>query len=809
MKTEIIEAIGVKIHLEGLQRDLKIVSAYYTGTTANQDCVRFRRDIKRLTGQRETLILGDFNAKHSYWGCARSNVTGNVLYEEMCSGDFDIFFPASPTYHPGPPRLPSVLDIMLTTSNVLVESVTTADDLGSDHLPVMVEVATGVECNDDATYYNYSKANWALLQRYVQRNIDLKDYRLDSNSSPENIDRCVTELTHVLQEAIRIAVPKKHRHRQQSQMTSELTTLIRLRRAKKRQYMRNGHILFKREYEFLQKRISHLSNKIHNEEFQRWIASFEPGKDHNKKLFTLSRLLRGRSNVIPPLKEKDQILLTESEKAEALASQFMSNHLTTSDQVAPATIEEAVSNCALHVESQRVLNLDSRTFVSPKELRDIISRQSNNKAPGEDGIKNIVLKNAGRKFITALTYICNACLMLSYFPSHWRHAITIAARKPNRPTLNPASYRPISLLPCMSKILERVVLRRIQLHLEQENILPECQFGFRPQHSTTHQVARVTQSIRNGFERQESTGLVLLDLSCAFDSVWHDALIYKMKQACFPQYLVKIIRSFLDSRSFRVRVGRTLSSQRFIPAGVPQGAVLSAALFNIYTSDIPQHCRTNIAQYADDVAVWYTTKRAASIVKATQDSVNTLATYFESWKLRLNPTKTEATYFTRRRAERAFPRQAIHINGLEIKWSDSAKYLGVFLDRSLTFKRHIDHVVEKYGKCIKMLYSLLNRSSQLHERNKLLIFKMILRPSMTYASPAWGNCALSHVRRLQVAQNRCLKMCLNLPFDYPTTDLHEEAQIEMILHHFVRVKDAFQTRCLTSDNPLIASLYNN
>lgn len=805
--TEIIEAIGIKIKLDGHHQFLKIISAYYTGTVADQDPAAFRRDIKRLTTLRNAAIFGDFNAKHDYWGCIRNNATGNILYEEMISADFDIVYPDEPTYHPGPSRYPSVLDIMLKTTPIHVESATVGDDLGSDHLPIIVEFDT--ELNTDSgvdLMYKFSKANWPLFKNFLQRHIDLKEFRLDANSTTTDIDNCITKLTSLLMEATELAVPKTKRYHQNSQMTTELDALIKLRRAKRRQYQRNGHHLLRREVELLKQRIEYLSSQIQNSEFQNWISTFEPNKDHNKKLFSLSRLLRGKKSSIPVLEGSSGPLITDAEKAEAFANRFLSNHLTTTDDSAPPEIEEAVDECIRLIDNHTDPNLDPQTLTTPKEVRNIIRGLRNNKAPGFDGVRNDMVKNGGKKLVTALTYIINACLILSYFPSNWKHAITTPVKKPGKSASDSASYRGVSLLSVLSKIFERVILQRFLKHIEENHLLPDFQFGFRAGHSTTQQIARVIQLIRSGFQQQLSTGMVLLDLSCAFDSVWHEGLIFKMYQSSFPIYLVKLMRSFLKNRTFCVRVGKSVSRTQQIPAGVPQGAVLSAVSFNIFTSDVPQNNTTDIAQYADDIAISKTAKRADSIKKACQDTVNSFSSYFKRWKLKLNHSKSEAAFFTKRTAQRAYPKHKITINGHEVPWKETTKYLGVHLDKRLTFKHHTDSLVESSGVSIKMLYSLLCRSSQLHTRNKTLIFKTIIRPRITYASPAWGNCALTHIRKLQVIQNRCLKMCHNLPYDYPTTDLHELARVEMLEHHINRQMNAFWLRCQLSDNPLIQNL---
>jgi hypothetical protein len=192
-------------------------------------------------------------------------------------------------------------------------------------------------------------------------------------------------------------------------------------------------------------------------------------------------------------------------------------------------------------------------------------------------------------------------LRFSHFPQVWKFSIVILIHKPGKPKHLPSSYKHISLLPVLAKLFEKIVIKRIRPLIHSNNIIPHTQFGFRTSHSTIHKIHRITDKIQTSFENKEYCPGVFLDVAQAFDRVWHDGLLYKLKLFLpAPYYL--IIQFYLHDRTFAIRQGNSISSYFSISPGVPQGSDLSPDLFNIYTSDIPKTTNTTIATYVNDTA---------------------------------------------------------------------------------------------------------------------------------------------------------------------------------------------------------------
>ncbi|GFV64064.1 RNA-directed DNA polymerase from mobile element jockey [Trichonephila clavipes] len=195
-----------------------------------------------------------------------------------------------------------------------------------------------------------------------------------------------------------------------------------------------------------------------------------------------------------------------------------------------------------HVEERvdRFLHRNSRRptapLTSPQEIMDIILQLPNKKTPGKDGIKNIALKALPLNAITNIPKIIKSCLRLNYFPLEWKHALIMVIPKPGKDTRFAENYRPISLISSLGKIFEKILLKHINSHCEENNIIPDFQHGFRRQTSTQHQLLRVTNYLVNGFNNKTYTVGMFLDVKKSFDRMRHDGLIYKMILCRFPIY---------------------------------------------------------------------------------------------------------------------------------------------------------------------------------------------------------------------------------------------------------------------------------
>ena len=257
------------------------------------------------------------------------------------------------------------------------------------------------------------------------------------------------------------------------------------------------------------------------------------------------------------------------------------------------------------------MNLEEKSFsFQPTKHVDILKLLEDIKISKSAGIDNLAgkfLKEGASVLASPTTDLCNLSISLSSFPDDCK----IAKLKPHykkEAKTKPKNYRPISLLPLISKVTEKVIHNQTQNFLDKSRILYSYQLGFRKHYSTDTCLSYLTNKIQTGFEEGLQTGMVLIDLQKAFDTIHHGILLDKMKYLGFSTSTIDWFNSYLTNRSFIVNVGKEYSSPGKLSCGVSQGSILGPLLFLLYVNDMPQAVDSELLLYTDDTCLIYTAK---------------------------------------------------------------------------------------------------------------------------------------------------------------------------------------------------------
>ena len=800
LETKVIETLGIEVQTElGI---LFIAAAYLPFQCTRELKNYFKGDLQKLTRNRSKFfIIGDFNAKHRSWNNSQSNSNGKILFNDCSSGYYSILSPNSPTCFSSV-RNPSTIDLVLTDQSHVCSDLITHADFDSDHLPITFSLSHESVLNPMSSVFNYNKANWERYKTHIERNFNNE---LDLQNEV-NIDSALEALKCAIVDARNYSVPKAQVKFDSPIIDENLQLLIRLKNVRRRQYQRSRDPVFKTIYKDLQKEIKHRFTLLRNQNFETKVEKLKP---YSKPFWKLSKILKKPSKPIPVLKDGERFLVSNEQKAQRLAQQFESVHNSNLNFVSP--IENEVTRQFDLISSQNFLPAEI-IETNLNEIKSIIKNFKNMKAPGDDGIFNILIKHLPESTMEFLVKIFNCCFKIAYFPKLWKNAKITPILKPDKNPAEVSSYRPISLLSSISKLFERIILNRMMSHINENSIFANEQFGFRHGHSTTHQLLRVTNMIRANKSEGYSTGAALLDIEKAFDSVWHKGLIAKLQTFNFPIFLIKILKNYLTDRTLQV-VYQNSKSDRFpVRAGVPQGSVLGPVLYNIFTSDLPDlppGCTKSL--FCDDTSISVKGKSLRVICSRLQKSLDIFSSYLQKWKISPNASKTQMIIFPHKpRASFLKPNNnhVVKMNGVILSWSDKVKYLGLIYDKKLIFKEHIESIQAKCIKYTRCLYPLINRNSKLCLKNKLLIYKQIFRPAMLYAVPIWSSCCSTRKKTLQRIQNKILKMILKRPPWFGTLELHRLTGVEPLEAMSNKIINNFRQKSLQSSIATISSLYS-
>lgn len=379
-------------------------------------------------------------------------------------------------------------------------------------------------------------------------------------------------------------------------------------------------------------------------------------------------------------------------------------------------------------------------------------------ATGSDGISSNMIKLVSGPLLNHITHIVNSCILSSQFPASWKQAKVIPIPKVANPT-EISQLRPISILPTLSKVLERVLQEQLAEYVFDNKIIPACQSGFRPDHSTATALVHITDELFRSIDSGKCACLILLDYSKAFDTLKHNILCSKLKYFGVNESSVEIVRSFLNGRSQTVVLGDSVSQPIKVEQGVPQGSLLGPLLFSIYIADFYLSLSDcNIHHYADDTQLWYSFQEQDADLanKVINDDLRRLSDVSLAHGLQLNAAKSTAIILGPKRAREAVKCGFnIEINGVTIEFTRVCKNLGLYIDNELRFVAHVNSLCKSSYLVLKRLYP--NRHTMGVEL-KLMLCNSLILSRLSYCDVVYGPALLAtDATRLQQIQNSCVR----------------------------------------------------
>jgi len=709
-----------------------------------------------------SIVVGDFNAHHNIWDDKVNNPcpTARNLLASLLHNPLQIITPQSmPTHIDSRTGRISTIDLCLVTSNLSTKcNVQLGEDCGSDHCPILVKVEI-----KPITVRMKSRPKWKFTDEgwgdFRQKLRDI--YHTDPNWNTETLNQ---ELTNSLYDAAETVfgqtsgdINLKYNN---SWWTPECDRASRWRKLCKAVVRRNPtqrNINQMRQAEQEAKRIIKEYKEAKWQEYVNQINSMSPIGE------VWSKVRKLRSNFKPqnsPLLVNNNIITNTVEKTNIFADYYGNifnehNNLAANEVILP-NIENEISPYNVPFE--------------PLECENVIKELKGN-SPGLDMIHNAMIKNLPDLYKDEFLKLINKIWEEGQIPKAWKVALISPILKHGKPERLTSSYRPISLLPCLGKVMERMVTKRLYWHVEKGNILSPAQSGFRRHCSAADQIARLEKIVRETFVKKQVTIVVFIDLKGAYDTVNHNLLLQKLQRIGISGKMLNYCKSFLYDRKLKVLYNGYISESKNVHKGIPQGSSISPLLFDIFTSDIPDMDDIWRTEFADDIAL---VSRANNIEEATtkmQTALNSFFRYTEENKLVINYQKTVSMIFTRKRAQ-PLP---MNINNHNIEYVNEYKFLGVVFDGpNLDYRKHINKLK---ADCLSRLNILKSVSGNNwgSDRNMLnQLYDSLILSKLNYGSQFYCTASNTTLAQLDVVQNTALRIIAGARTTSPIGSLQVE-----------------------------------
>ena len=367
--------------------------------------------------------------------------------------------------------------------------------------------------------------------------------------------------------------------------------------------------------------------------------------------------------------------------------------------------------------------------------------------------QNIILDDIGL-LAPAIAHLVNISQKTGIFPEAGKIARVIPVYKNKGNKRMFVNYRPISLLPVFSKILERLIYNKVFEFLVRYQILFESQYGFRSGRNTSHATLDFVQTIEEAIESGQYAIGVFCDLSKAFDTLNHEILLQKLSHYGIRGIANEWFRSYLKDRKQYVELNNKKSKCLPINTGVPQGSILGPLLFLIYINDLPSAANLKCVSFADDSNLLITGANLEELTKTLTKELEGINDFFKAIQLKLNAKKTKMIFFRKKTLPPNHQQMNVYLDGVRLNHDEHAEFLGTIIDGTLSWDKHCIKVANK----ISSNNGVLNRVKNLLPPSSLrLLYHSFIQPHIQYAIPVWGGCSAQNKKRIINIQKRAIR----------------------------------------------------
>jgi len=745
----------VAVQITAKAHEFYLVSVYFQFShsvepylTILDDCIA---KIRNNNAKNEIIICADVNAQSATWFSRLTDDRGEKVEDFIIENNLIVLNQPSrhTTYasHSGT----SNIDVTLTTPGIaghIRDWHIEPEAAISDHNAILMKIST---CRDrhhlqeKDLSFNVKRADWELFDEEVRRRFDP---RLKSKLTLQPATPAVALMTGVLQDICRRTIgTRKYRVRTVPWWNDNLTDLRKEVQKTRAQLSRARRLNLSADLEQAKNKYKKCRAQyvrlIRQSKLLSW-RGFVMEKGNSDPWGLLYKILRNKIrndyNTFHAIKEGGDSTLTWCETATKLLNKMVPDKATINDD--DKRVIEEVNDYS---------NANMEPLISVDEIDGAIKRVRNKKAPGMDGVNPEIIKRLWHTDKEIISILFNNCLRNSSFPEQWRQGKLRPILKDvqSDPT-QLGSYRPIALLPVIGKIFERIIVDRVQRLYEDKKLNNNRQFGFRTGRGTEDALQRIIQLSKNN-EKKYVT-LIFFDIAGAFDNLWWPAILKRVSETQCSSQLYDILKQYFSKRKMML-TSKCNKAEKEMTRGCPQGSIIGPQAWNWAMDDLLNQLEVLEARgiyataYADDLAiVIYESSRAKIEEKATQ-AIDTICKWCTQYKLQIAPHKTKAILVKGSFHRERMPR--LMVLGRKIDFVDEHKYLGVYIDRKLSFLPHLQHLRNKIATLVVIIRKTVHEEWGLRRGAYTLLYKCLYLPIIVYGAEVWyERVSHSHAKRI-------------------------------------------------------------